>query len=573
MKKSLLLLTFITVFIGCRKDNESNPSAAGGIKITAVSPLQATLGDTITITGTGFPEHPIVKFRETDAFVISATSTEIKTILPKTDLGVLRILVRSETKASNYFNITAVSNVKEANINGTIYQVDTTSYYMAGPGTKMIALSLAHSQSPLKVFILEMDRQNQYLDFKPVLSYDSVIQRESIVAMSSRKSKTGESYFAGINGDFFDIAAGSSQIGRTYQGTIIDEIVGTMPTNSTENYIIFDDTKKPVIRKLAYSGRVITPASSSFVIHDVNNVRRKDSLILYNHLNGKFTRADATGSEVTVELASGAAWGLNKDVQVKVTQTNFDAGNSAIPVGGAVLSGHGAAGIFLKTLSVGDALTIKMDLIPTQGTALNIRQLIGAHNHILNNNNFTNDNWNSREPRTAMGYSADGNKIYYVVVDGRSTVSVGVTTHQLSDILKLAGAAHGVNLDGGGSSSMFIKDIGLINMPSDGSVRAVGNAFFTVSSAPDNSQVTAIAADKYKLYLTKGQSVPLKVIGYNQYGTVVNGNLNGATISCPPALGTISGNTFTAASPAAPVSGRIEITYNNLKTSIKVLVQ
>lgn len=82
----------------------------------------------------------------------------------------------------------------------------------------------------------------------------------------------------------------------------------------------------------------------------------------------------------------------------------------------------------------------------------------------------------TRHPRTALGLSQDNKTLYLVVVDGRSTASVGMTCTELSNLLKGLGAYHAVNLDGGGSSAMYVAGQGVVNRPSDGTERTVGNA-------------------------------------------------------------------------------------------------
>lgn len=81
----------------------------------------------------------------------------------------------------------------------------------------------------------------------------------------------------------------------------------------------------------------------------------------------------------------------------------------------------------------------------------------------------------ARHPRTALGLSQDGKKLYLVVVDGRTTLSVGMTCGELATLIKGLGAFHAANLDGGGSSSMYIAGQGTVNRPSDGTPRVVAN--------------------------------------------------------------------------------------------------
>ena len=78
-------------------------------------------------------------------------------------------------------------------------------------------------------------------------------------------------------------------------------------------------------------------------------------------------------------------------------------------------------------------------------------------------------------PRTGVGFSKDGRVLYLLVVDGRSDVSAGVTTKELGNIFKGLGAWNANNLDGGGSSTMWLSGKGVLNVPSDGAERVVGN--------------------------------------------------------------------------------------------------
>lgn len=80
-----------------------------------------------------------------------------------------------------------------------------------------------------------------------------------------------------------------------------------------------------------------------------------------------------------------------------------------------------------------------------------------------------------RHPRTALGLSPDGKTLFLVVVDGRSAKSVGMSCNELSKLLLELGAWNAMNLDGGGSSTMWVRGRGVVNTPSDGVERVVGN--------------------------------------------------------------------------------------------------
>ncbi len=80
-----------------------------------------------------------------------------------------------------------------------------------------------------------------------------------------------------------------------------------------------------------------------------------------------------------------------------------------------------------------------------------------------------------RNPRTIVGLSKDHTKVYIAVVDGRSSASVGMTCTEEGTLMKGLGAYDAMNLDGGGSSAMYVQGAGVVNTPSDGVERVVGN--------------------------------------------------------------------------------------------------
>lgn len=91
--------------------------------------------------------------------------------------------------------------------------------------------------------------------------------------------------------------------------------------------------------------------------------------------------------------------------------------------------------------------------------------------------------WNESDkpnPRTAVGLSQDGHTLYLLVIDGRKPgYSIGTTSRETAEILLQLGAYQGLNLDGGGSSTMVkADDTGkavVLNRPSGGAERYDAN--------------------------------------------------------------------------------------------------
>jgi len=80
-----------------------------------------------------------------------------------------------------------------------------------------------------------------------------------------------------------------------------------------------------------------------------------------------------------------------------------------------------------------------------------------------------------RHPRTCIAIT--GECIIFITIDGRSEQAAGMNLIEVQEFLLSLGCVDALNLDGGGSTSMWISDRGIINVPSDKTgERPVANA-------------------------------------------------------------------------------------------------
>lgn len=79
-------------------------------------------------------------------------------------------------------------------------------------------------------------------------------------------------------------------------------------------------------------------------------------------------------------------------------------------------------------------------------------------------------------PRSAMGMVSP-NHFMFVCVDGRTSASSGVDIEELAAIMQELGCVQAYNFDGGGSATMWF-DGNVINIPSEGTERKVGDCVY-----------------------------------------------------------------------------------------------
>ena len=89
-------------------------------------------------------------------------------------------------------------------------------------------------------------------------------------------------------------------------------------------------------------------------------------------------------------------------------------------------------------------------------------------------------------PRTMLGKCADGT-VYMVVAEGRMDGASGFSLPNLLSLAEDLGMTDAINLDGGGSSTLWVEGAGIINRLIGGSVRNVPNIIYATSRSHEHS--------------------------------------------------------------------------------------
>lgn len=114
------------------------------------------------------------------------------------------------------------------------------------------------------------------------------------------------------------------------------------------------------------------------------------------------------------------------------------------------------------------------------------------NNGVIETYDAGNDHANARHPRTAVGKITAQNKLILLTVDGRTADAAGMSCTELSHVMAALGCDYAMNLDGGGSTTMWVAGEpfnGVVNYPSDNGAydhlgeRGAANAIAVVSTA------------------------------------------------------------------------------------------
>ncbi|WP_206322658.1 phosphodiester glycosidase family protein [Streptomyces sp. HNM0575] len=280
----------------------------------------------------------------------------------------------------------------------------------------------------------------------------------------------GRRTVAAINADFFDIDETGAPLGPGVR----DGHLTHSPAAGNSESLGFGPDAAGRILGLYFDGTLTLPSGKQpLTAYNAANVP-VDGIGAYNSRWGKADRdltTDDDPESTEVRLRHG-----------RVTRVLDEPGSGPISDGTTVLVGRDSGAKALDGLKAGDRVSLEYHMRTDDGSAVP-RTAVGGRGLLVVDGKA--QNWEGRPnnetaPRTAVGFSKDGTTMHVMSVDGRQAASDGVTLTELARMMKDLGAYNALNLDGGGSSTLLVREPGakrpqLENSPSDGEEREVPN--------------------------------------------------------------------------------------------------
>ncbi len=324
------------------------------------------------------------------------------------------------------------------------------------------------SGKPVNINLLRLDLKKVRLDVHHAM--DAAIGTEKTSSLATRHKA-----IAAINAGFFRLDT-TSFAGDPVGLFMIDGEPLSEAINDRIQLIISNRSNRSDVQfarmKLLQS---VTLGQETFDITGVNRERKADDLLIYTPHFGQTTKTAAGGLELVI-------------VKGIITSALDGLGNAAIPRSGYVIS---ASGKFRQSLAAVERrngslrLTRRWDGLPVEFTNDRTKLDIVAGVPQLIKNSKIDITWEqekasksfveTRHPRTAVAKLKDG-KFLMLTADGRTDESAGLDLFDLAAYFLELGATDAMNLDGGGSTTMFL-DGKVVNKPSDKEgERKVGDA-------------------------------------------------------------------------------------------------
>jgi hypothetical protein len=412
---------------------------------------------------------------------------------------------------------------------------------MIGPGVRYT--HVRRESGPVEIHVVEIDGSSAYIRPSCAPARPEALALEPVSRIAARAAEESRYPIAAVNGDYFIRAAGTHSNGDPVGVAVWDgEILSTPgPANTPRSALILDAQGTSSIAVLKMDAWAERGDGERRTIFAANQSRGSNQLVLYTPRFGASTGTRPDGVEVVlgdISLPVRAGARLTGTVRFVVR----GAGDAAIPPDGVVLSGQGTAAEFLRDLTPGDSLAFRLDFAPGIPDGANV---IGGGPRLVRAGRTTVE-WEAeglkpdvtqgRAPRTAVGCT--GRRLVIVAVDGRQPgYSVGMTLTELADFMRELGCADAMNLDGGGSSCMWVRGA-VQNRPSDGRERPVANALMVFCSAPKGPPVRLTLAPA-EISLLAGTALPLQLRGEDAFYNPLEVPPGGVEWEVDPALGSV----------------------------------
>lgn len=355
-------------------------------------------------------------------------------------------------------NTRAKENIKELTIeeqatnfnNSVRNRYKNSMIYDVALGVKHIKLTKTINGRPVRINVVEINQKlNPNLQINPQLSSSRLASKSTITTLARKNNS-----LVAINGTYF-----KPQTGVPLGTLMINGKIYTGPIYNRVAMGIFDEGFD--MARLELNAQVKS-FKGNLKVDNINQPRMLSThVIVYTPEWGSFAPPSPKyGKQIAVENGKIVSIG---------TQT------MPIPHNGYVIVGPNER---LSKLYRAKHVDLDIKTIPNWD---NVKHIISGGPYLVKNGEVFVDMTEQKlgaiggkNPRTAIGYTQDGNFIM-VAVDGREGASVGLTLKELAWFMKSIDCINAMNLDGGGSTVMYVNGR-VVNMPKVKGGIALSNA-------------------------------------------------------------------------------------------------
>ena len=350
-----------------------------------------------------------------------------------------------------------------------------------------------------------------------VVTGESIYGKRTAKEAADYMIKNGMRPMLGINASYFSLQTGVPMGHVISDGRVMSKDITTLRS------IGFTKNGEAFIAPLTIDVTLHT-AGGEAGIANVNkyNVATQPGVSLFNSDFGKETKNEIESLSVTLDVNEGELV-IGGEIKATVSGKFVYQGGLAISENQIIVSINtdGASEYhynILNALEVGDEVTITCTAEDDERWESAVYALGSEGETLIENGVVTQFPTKTAAPRTAVGITADGKVIFYVIDGRQSGHSYGVQLGTLAKRMAELGCVEAINLDGGGSTSISgvypgADEMAVINSPSDKTLRSVTNFIFLKNNNEPTGELKSIyVTPQQQRYLT-GSKAELSAVG------------------------------------------------------------
>ncbi len=340
---------------------------------------------------------------------------------------------------------------------------DSVRTEVIAPGVRVH--HLVRVATPLRAHVLDIDLHS-CVSVQALKGAETAVGRQTTSDLL-RGLPVSDKPLATVNADFFVFTPNGVPVTALVQN-------GTLFAGPSNRPVLwFDDKGKPAIGTLTTTGTLATTHGASHVQIKLTSWNRPSA--------ASVGIVDARWGQPLDSLSRPGALAMIALGNHRYRLTELPTGHNGLARGDTLmLVGHSRA-----SLIAGDTVTVNASLAPSMP-----RNAVGGFPLLLRDSVLSAtldkdgaESFRGVNPRTAVGVADHGRRLLLVVIDGRQAgYSAGTSTLATAELLRDLGARDALNLDGGGSTAMALRDalsgtVRVVNKPSDATgERPVGDA-------------------------------------------------------------------------------------------------
>ena len=307
-------------------------------------------------------------------------------------------------------------------------------------GVKHIKMTKYYGGRPVRINLVQVDMElAKNLELTPALSSETNLKSRRTITTIAKNNDA----LVALNGTYFKF-----QTGVPLGTLMIDEKLYTGPVYDRVAMGIFEDGFDVARVQLDAE---IKGSGTTVKLDNINQpIMLSTHILIYTPEWGKYSPA-APKYGVGLQVVD--------DKIVKASANALE-----IPQNGYVISGPKS-----KLYALLNKKDVKLS-IKTTPEWKGVKHIISGGPYLVKDGEVYVDMTaqklgaiGGRNPRSAIGYTSDNNLIL-VAVDGREGSSIGMTLMELANFMKSSGCIGAINLDGGGSTVMYVNGQ-IVNKP------------------------------------------------------------------------------------------------------------